>query len=202
MEQRIRRRYRIGRKDVSMASEFQRSKIAGVFDAMDVDGDGYLVESDFAALAERWAAIRGEPEGSAGHGLLTSVMMGWWSTLLAASDLDRDNRVTLEEVLLVVDRLGTMPEAVVGTADAMFEAIDQNGDGRISAAEYHQLIEAWNGCPTDTDEIFHLLDLDGDGHLSRDEFSLLWTQFWAGDDLGEPGTWVFGRFELPLMHGR
>jgi Ca2+-binding EF-hand superfamily protein len=178
-----------------MASEFQRSKVACVFDAMNVDGDGFLRESDFAALAARWSAIRGDADGSSGQARLNSIMMGWWATLLAASD--RDDKITIEDVLLVVDRLGAMPDAVTGTAEAMFEAIDENGDGRISSGEYHQLIEAWNGSATDTDEVFHLLDLNGDGHLSRAEFSLLWTQFWAGDDPAEPGTWVFGRFEFP-----
>ena len=41
-------------------------------------------------------------------------------------------------------------------------------------------------------------DLDGDGYLSREEFTELWTEFWAGDDADAPGTWVFGRFELPV----
>jgi hypothetical protein len=59
------------------------------------------------------------------------------------------------------------------------------------------LIEAWNGRVTNTDEIFPLLDLNGDGHISRAEFVELWTEFWAGDDPGSPGTWVFGRFQLP-----
>ncbi|MCW2948972.1 MAG: calcium sensor EFh [Actinoallomurus sp.] len=56
--------------------------------------------------------------------------------------------------------------------------------------------------PMDADEIFPLLDLNGDGYLSRDEFTRLWTQFWVGDDPEAPGTWVFGRFELPMPHGR
>jgi hypothetical protein len=43
-----------------MASEFQRSKIVGVFDAMDADGDGYLAEDDFRALTVRWVAVWGE----------------------------------------------------------------------------------------------------------------------------------------------
>ena len=84
----------------------------------------------------------------------------------------------------------------------MFDAIDENADGRISAAEYRQLIEAWNGCETDTDEVFPLLDVDGDGQLSRQEFVDLWAEFWAGDDPDSAGTWVFGRFEQPIVHGR
>lgn len=181
-----------------MATDFQRCKISGVFHAMDADGDGYLEEADFEVLTGRWTAIRGWDAGSAGHERLTAIMMGWWDALLAASDLDRDDKVTLDEVMLVVDRLGAMSDAVTATAAAMFDAIDENGDGRISAAEYRQLIEAWSGRETDTDEIFPLLDLDGDGHLSAAEFTELWTEFWAGDDPASPGTWVFGRFELPL----
>ena len=60
----------------------------------------------------------------------------------------------------MVDQLGQMPQAVTGTAEAMFEAVDENADGRISPAEYRQLIEAWNGRETDTSEVFTLLDLN------------------------------------------
>ncbi|MFK0247875.1 EF-hand domain-containing protein [Amycolatopsis azurea] len=171
-----------------MASDLQRRKISGVFAAMDVDGDGFLQEYDFQALADRWARRRGPGDAQS----LTGIMLSWWTTLLAASDIDRDDKVTLDEVLLVVDKLPGMPEAVTATADAMFEAIDENGDGLISAAEYRQLIEVWNGRPTDTDATFPLLDSDGDGMLSRDEFAALWLEFWAGDDAEAPGTLVFG----------
>ena len=182
-----------------MASELQRRKTAVVFGAMDVDTDGYLTESDFSALAARWTANRGLPPASAQARRLTAIMMGWWETLLAASDADGDDRVTLDEVLLVVDGLAADTAPVVATADAMFEAVDADGDGRISSGEYREVIEAWTGQPADTDEIFGLLDGDGDGYLSRDEFAVLWTEFWAGDNPNAPGTWVFGRFELPLQ---
>lgn len=181
-----------------MASEFQRAKITGVFRAMDVDGDGYLTREDFIALSDRWTALRGQPPGSPGHRRLNEIMLGWWETLLAAADPDRAaERITLTDVLHVVDLLGTMPDAVADTATVMFDAVDGNGDGAISRAEYRQLVEAWNGTATDTDTIFHLLDRDGDGHLDRAEFTDLWSQFWAGDDPAAPGTWVFGRFALP-----
>lgn len=179
-----------------MASDFQRRKIAGVFEAMDYDGDGLLAREDFAALTARWISIRGPGDDIR----LAEIMMGWWEMLLAASDRDRDERVSLDEVMLVVDRLDDIPDAVNGTAEAMFEAIDEDGDGRISAGEYRRLIEAWNGQETDTDAIFPLLDLDGDGHISKAEFVRLWREFWAGDDPDDPGTWVFGRFEPLNSH--
>ncbi|MEW9528530.1 EF-hand domain-containing protein [Microbispora sp. NPDC049125] len=171
-----------------MASEFQRRKVIGVFRAMDVDGDGRLTEADFQALAHRWTAVAGsvDPER------LTSIMTGWWPVLRAVSGPDGDNAVTLDEVLLVVEGLGEAVDAVSGTADAMFEAIDLNGDGLISRSEYGALIETWNGTPAAIDEVFPRLDLDGDGHLTRDEFRTHWTEFWAGDDPDAPGTYVFG----------
>lgn len=179
-----------------MASEFQRCKIASVFDAMDGDGRGHLVAGDFADLAARWTTLRGLPPDSAEFARLQAIMLGWWSALSAAAATG--DRVDLADVLTVVDQLPSMLDAVTATADAMFEAVDENADGEISRAEYRQLIEAWNGRLTDTDEIFDLLDLNGDGHLSREEFRQLWVQFWAGDEPDAPGTWVFGRFELPL----
>jgi Ca2+-binding EF-hand superfamily protein len=170
-----------------MASDFQRSKVAGVFGAMDSDGDGYLTEHDFQALADRWVALRGGGD----HQRLVEIMLGWWATL---RDTAGTGQVRIDDVLAVVDRLAEMPEAVTGTAEAMFEAVDENGDGRISKAEYRQLIEAWNGLETDTDEAFALLDLNHDGYLSRAEFTTHWTEFWAGDDPAAVGSWVFGLF--------
>ncbi|SDI09501.1 Ca2+-binding protein, EF-hand superfamily [Actinokineospora alba] len=168
-----------------MATALQRRKISHVFTAMDTNRDGCLIESDFASIADRWVALGADRDRA------EAVTSGWWATLLAASEAER---VTVTEVLSVVDRLGEMTDAVVATAHTAFDAIDTNGDSAISAAEYRVLIEAWNGAPTDTDEIFPLLDLDQDGTISRDEFTAHWVEFWAGDDLDAPGTWVFGRF--------
>ncbi|TCO54996.1 EF-hand domain-containing protein [Actinocrispum wychmicini] len=170
-----------------MTSDLQRRKITTVFTAMDADADGFLTESDFVALTDRWLELRGTPDAA-----VRSVMMGWWATLLAASDLDRDNKVTFDEVLSVVDRLPTMTDVVEATADAMFTVADENADGLVDAGEYRQMIEAWRGVDTDTDTVFPLLDGDGDGRLSRSEFRELWYEFWAGDNAAAPGTLVFG----------
>lgn len=179
-----------------MASEFQRRKVAAVVDAMDVNSDGFLDESDFVALTDRWSDVRDWPAGSPARLRLAEIMMDWWATLLAAADADNDRKVSLDEVMSVVDRLpGELHDAVVAIANAMFDAIDENGDDRISADEYRQLIRIWTGLDTDTDYVFALMDTNGDGHLDRAEFIEHWTEFWAGDDPEAPGSWVFGRFE-------
>lgn len=183
-----------------MASDFQRRKVGSVFAAMDKRGRGFLVEDDFEALAVRWTTLRGLPPGTDQSVRLRTLMLGWWSTL--SSTAQDGARVHLDDVMTLVDHLPAMTGAMTATADAMFVAIDANADQRISRAEYRELIEAWNGCPTDTDEVFALLDLDSDGYISRDEFRQLWREFWAGDDPQEPGTWVFGRFGQPSETAR
>ncbi len=176
-----------------MASEFQQRKIAGVFHAMDADGNGLLEEADFEAVTERWAAIRGWAAGSGEHEGMRAVMLGWWAAL-AASDRDGDGRVSFEELMLLVDQLGTMGDEITATADAMFDAIDENGDDRISLDEHKQVVRAWKGTAEGVAEVFPHLDLNGDGELSRDEFRELWLGFWRGDDPQSPSQWVFGPY--------
>ena len=178
-----------------MASAFQRRKIAGVFGAMDVNGDGLLEEADFEALTARWMKVRDWLPGSEGYERIRGVMMGWWETLREAADQDRDDRVTLDDVMAVIDQLHGMTEAVEATARSMFEAVDQDGDGRIGPDEYEQVVTAWKGYEASAEGIFERLDLDGDGWISLDEFVGLWSGFWMGDDPASPSNWVFGPFE-------
>ncbi|MEV6711633.1 EF-hand domain-containing protein [Lentzea sp. NPDC051208] len=166
-----------------MASDFQRSKVVLVFGAMDVTGDGYLTEEDFRLLAARWAGLRGSDDR-----LLSQVMLSWWTTLQSAAG--GADRVTLDDVLNVVDVLPDNIEPVLGTADAMFGAVDADGDDYVSEAEYRVMVEAWLGREAATD--FAVLDLDGDGRLSRAEFATLWAEFWAGDNADAAGSYVFG----------
>jgi Ca2+-binding EF-hand superfamily protein len=177
-----------------MASEFQRRKIAAVFAAMDVDQDGFLEEEDFESLTERWVGIRGWEPGSPGYDRMRAIMMGWWTALHEASDQDRDDKVTLDEVLLVVDQLPAMADYVLATADAMFDAIDEDGDGHVTLEEHKQVVFAWKGTDAGDEEVFALMDSNGDGYLSRAEFRAHWFEFWAGDDEDAPGQWVFGPY--------
>ncbi|MFD7736462.1 EF-hand domain-containing protein [Kitasatospora phosalacinea] len=183
-----------------MASEFQRYKLTSMFRAFDTDGNGYLDEEDFRALADRWGQlprVAADPELAA---RVRRVMLGWWDALYEAADTNGDGLVDMDEILALVDRLPELREAVTATADTIFEAVDENGDGRISREEHRRLVDVWNGQPTDTAGVFELVDLDGDGFLSREEFTELWAQFWISADPADPGNHLCGARAPPGRH--
>jgi Ca2+-binding EF-hand superfamily protein len=123
---------------------------------------------------------------------MSAILMGWWGGLVAIGDENSDGKVSFDELMLLVDQLQGMRGEVEATADAMFDAIDENGDNSISVEEHKQVVKAWTGSDEGVEEVFPRLDLDGDGRLSRDEFRQLWFEFWAGADESAPGRLVFG----------
>lgn len=177
-----------------MASAFQERKLKGMFAAFDADSDGYLREEDFRALVARWSRLPGVGPGTELRARVEALMMGWWAALLEAGDAGGDGAVDMSELLALVDKLPAMTADVTATAETVFDAVDTNGDGRISPEEHRRLVETWNGGPVDLTGVFDLLDPNGDGHLGRAEFALLWRQFWTSDDPVEPGNWLCGRF--------
>jgi Ca2+-binding EF-hand superfamily protein len=177
-----------------MATDFQRRKVAGVFGAMDADSNGYLEEADFEALTERWVGLRGWEPGTAEYDRMRTIMMGWWSAISSLSGAEDPSKVSLDELMNVVDQLPAMDDAVSATADAMFDAIDENGDDRIALTEHRQVVYAWKGSDDGIEEVFGKLDLNGDGHLSRKEFRELWSGFWRDDDQESPSQWIFGPY--------
>jgi Ca2+-binding EF-hand superfamily protein len=179
---------------VVVATAFQRQKVAGVFHAMDVNDDDFLEQEDFEALTARWNGVRGYEPGSPDHERMTAIMMGWWAALLSAADQNRDDKVTLDEVMLVVDQLPAMRDQVRATAESMFDAVDRDGDGSVELDEYKEMVWMWKQTDAGTDELFPQLDTDGDGRISKEEFSDLWCGFWIDDDESSPAKWVFGPF--------
>ena len=71
---------------------------------------------------------------------------------------------------------GNVDKEIRGVSDALFDIIDQDGDGRVTEAEVKVYTDLFlEECGSDEDAkrrllaIFGALDLNGNGSLSKDE---------------------------------
>ena len=62
-------------------------------------------------------------------------------------------------------------------ADAVFDMIDENGDGEISSLELRKHLRAKGYSEASCDGVFSALDLNGDGALSREELRLSFEKY-------------------------
>lgn len=117
-------------------------------------------------MAERIAQIDADGDGR----ISGAELMDWRETVFAAMDADGDETLTRAEYMAVqlgrgadADRRGPRYEQMQAAKAAEFDAMDQDGDGRIS---HDQFIDAAAAA-------FIAADADGDGALSGAEFPMM-----------------------------
>ncbi|XP_044977181.1 putative calcium-binding protein CML23 [Hordeum vulgare subsp. vulgare] len=90
--------------------------------------------------------------------------------------------------------------ATIGEFRRVFSAFDQDGDGKISAAELQLCMKAALGCDMSVEEVQSLMasaDTDGDGLLDKEEFLRLVLETEAGkEEEGDRCREAFGMYEM------
>jgi hypothetical protein len=179
-----------------MLSETMQRKLKSVARRWDDNGDGFVEEDDYAIAAGRLAALSGYPSDSPEYGgILRALMAGW--ELMRQFDTDGDGRVSPEECLGGFEAIHADParyeEVIVAPSKGIFDLLDADHDGRISAAEHEAFLRAFNASDDEVSTSFAHIDFDEDGYLSRVDFLQLVDQFFRSDDPDLPGTWLFGQ---------
>jgi Ca2+-binding EF-hand superfamily protein len=193
-------------KDGRVSREEYKGRVA--FDRLDADKDGFLSREDFQARARAETEARFKERDKDGDGKVARAEFPGTDDAFKALDRDGDGSITLAEMQagpsgrgdrapgkapLRGDKNGdgkVTRDEFPGTDDA-FKALDQDGDGAITAAELGKAGRPKKaGEPSDAmpppppgdttppsggmGALFSALDRDGDGRLARNEF--------AGDD--------------------
>lgn len=182
-------------------NEIQRARLERLFNAYDCDRDGYGTLDNFMDHVHKLAAARGYAPDAPALAGLTGAVQAMWQQLAAASDTDRDGRISLVEwfgfALALTDALKQAVQAggpwpLDGWVDNLYKVIDADGDGRITVDEYRQWLTALGlAGGMDVEGAFRSFDTNQDGHLSRDEFAKLSRQFWIEFDPAVPGhRWI------------
>lgn len=176
----------------------QQRKLEYLFGAIDSDGDGFVRGEDFRAHGRRLAVLAGDDAEKRDE--IQADVESWWAGLEAMGVLER---ASLGDWLRF---WGGWIAAVTRAAEAggggelqrmkdsilrVFELVDRDRDGRLSADEYATWIEAW-GFAFDARAHFARLDTDGDGYLSREQAVQLVKEFYLSNDPEAAGNFVYG----------
>ncbi|MBP2478313.1 Ca2+-binding EF-hand superfamily protein [Crossiella equi] len=175
----------------------QDSNLGKIFDALDINQDGVLEESDFLGFARQLAPrLAPGAEVHRQEGIITAFE-GWWHQILRDGDANGDGRVTRVEYVTATARgLVANPdyldEAYSAVAEAVFQALDTDDDGSIDRAEYLAMYAAANVGEDIAGTAFDRIDRNGDGVIDYAEFRAAVQELFTTDDPEAVGAELLG----------
>lgn len=157
-----------------MLSELQIANLSTAFDVLDTTGDGVLDQDDFEKISESVLAGIDRPAGSVYGQAVRGGYLNWWEQIREDADGDGDGRVSKAEYLAAVDRglLHTTDylDAVSCVADALFAAVDADGDGSLSFDEMGAIYTSVGLGGEVASGAFAQIDTDRDGRITSAEW--------------------------------
>ena len=112
--------------------------------------------------------------GGSGLGAETARQLAAKGAKVALLDVNKDGEISPAELRTTFNGLNDAALLQVlglgeSDSDAVFNAIDANGDGEITKAELAAYLEQQGHPASIADSIFNTLDENADGAISRDE---------------------------------
>lgn len=153
------------------------------FDTSDMDGDGFLDPQDMKVVAVSVCDRLGilDPHRAA----VLDAYDRAWHNAVAAIGTDDSGRISrrayVRHATRVTDRLEFVAQIVWPIGDALWDALDQDGDEKLTRAEYTRLWAAYDVTGDAAREAFERLDSNRDGLLAKDEFAEALYDFYFGD---------------------
>ncbi len=175
---------------------FQRRKLATMFAALDLDRDGAIRLSDFTRRVETLAKMKGWLPDSEPYARNYAYALAEWGNLLESAETDGDGQVSLGEFLhwadVFLDDRDAVRAYAHGDVQLLFDAMDVDRDGRVSAAEYRTYLEACGIDASAAADFFAYADLDEDGMIARSEMSHAMEEFLLSQNPKAAGNYLFG----------
>ncbi|MCP2258523.1 Ca2+-binding protein, EF-hand superfamily [Streptoalloteichus tenebrarius] len=177
------------------SGDLRQRKIAKSFEALDVTGRGTVSMSDLEDQVRRIAAEFGAAADSPQFARLLDADARCWRELVKCVGKSPEQELTMDEYVQGITRLRQQDirKALTQYAEALFEMVDNNRDGRISRDEFVRYAKAIGVSSEDAGAVFQRMDSDGDGELSRTEFARNMYDFFAGSDVKATGNELIGR---------
>jgi Ca2+-binding EF-hand superfamily protein len=175
---------------------FQKHKFRRMFSFLDLDGDGRVDRKDFLWRVETIARLEGWTRESPQYQRNLRFALEEWENLRESADANVDEAVTEDEFLRYAELFLTDRQMVRayarGDAQLMLDAMDSDGDDRISLPEYRRYLEVCGAETSGAEAFFRHADLDEDGFITRAELAHAIEEFLLSDRSTSGGSYLFG----------
>lgn len=180
-----------GKKESEFAevtfSEFWVRKIRTLYRKLDNHGNGYICLDDLLEVAAEIMASFPKLEAYKGDELIKSVVDFWFGYVTVNEDEHHRTNCRINESQFI-DNM----KKIVNTSlkenfqyilvAPFFNAVDMDGDGKVTQTEYRMLMRAWHVSERESDLLFKMLDTDRDARITMDEFHCALAEYYYSDD--------------------
>ncbi|CAL9314735.1 EF-hand domain-containing protein [Streptomyces sp. SudanB182_2057] len=155
-----------------MVTKAERDYFQTLFRQLDADGDGKIAQVDLDQLVQTTLLRSGAAPGSERWRRVTGLSNRLWDGLRAGVDADQDGTVSAREFVTAYRRPEFLERTAIPFEVAVLEMSDEDGDGRVSVAEWLAWQQAKGQPVHEALAEFSEIDADGDGYLARSEYVL------------------------------
>ena len=177
----------------TVLSDFRRRKVSAGFDQLDVDGDGYVGNSDVEQLVKNHGDAYGYSQGAPEYSELERQTVAVWDQL-KQFDTDGDGRVSLAEYVAgfeaFLSRRETFMSGMTALVDAFYLMADRDDDGKITEEELVRHFRSWGHTEQQAHEAFRRLDRSANGTISKEEWMQNLEEYYFSEDPDAPGNWL------------
>ncbi len=179
-----------------MLSEFRKKKVKRIFEFYDVNRNGVIETSDIDGICDTFCHEYGWAKGSETDVTFRAGFHALWSGLITAADVNKDNKVSLEEFYanydVTIKDYEAFHQYIYPFFPGFFPVLDTDGDHDLSFEEFSRFYRGFRNTDADATAAFPLLDFDSNGIITRDEFFLAFYLFHMSEDEAHPSKHFFG----------
>ncbi|MGD1841482.1 MAG: EF-hand domain-containing protein [Thermonemataceae bacterium] len=179
-----------------MLTDFQKKKIARLFQFYDANGNGVIEAEDIDEIAQQFGQEFGWAIASPEDRKFRATFKQFWRKLIMSVDSNDDQKVNLEEFYAAYEASLSSEEnyetLVRPFLDNLFPVIDSDNDGAWSKDDFIKFYRGFRSSSEAAERNFKRLDLNSDGVLSKEEIYLHFHDFHMSQDEQVAGTVFFG----------